>query len=84
MGNGDEKDGARRPYTAPTVQRLDAHEVVRRLLDALATPLGDTRDDRIRNTAATINGLLERLPFDERRETIQRVVAVGVNWNRKF
>ena len=73
MHSGDE----RKPYEAPTIREIDPHKVIRKLMAELTGPLGDTREERLKNAASAILNVLERLPADERAEALGRVAAAG-------
>lgn len=83
MHDGDDPTGRGKPYKAPALTQLDPHDVIRKLTHALTGPLGDTREQRLKNAASAIQNVLERLPAEERDDAIFEVVEAGGRWVRK-
>lgn len=80
MHDSDNGASGRKPYSAPTMRKLEATDVIRKLLHELDGPLGDTPEARIEKAAALIRSVLDRLPLEERDEAVAKAVGASGRW----
>jgi hypothetical protein len=83
MGNDHPTNVGKAAYVAPALRKLDATEVITKLLNELDGPLGSSARERIAKAAEAIRHVLGRLPESERDDALQEVIGGSERWLRR-